>query len=125
LLNETVEGLLDQLLAFLDVIEDLTAQREVAAVDAYGSAVDRAHGGDQTVGTGLYRMKALHGADGGKSGHDALLVEILDERIQRQVRQTVGVIGEELFFAFEVLLHAQQALADVAVQTGVHEGDAP
>ena len=45
--------------------------------------------------------------------------------VQRCVGQHVGVVGQEVLVAVEVLAHAAQPLADRRFESGVDEGDRP
>ena len=74
----------------------------------------------------LYRMEAVRGRAHAEEGGDlVVLVEVGEHVGQRSVSDRVAVGGEEGLLADEVLLHSAQALADVAMHPGVHEGDAP
>src|SRR5258708_554600 len=58
-LDEARKRLLDQLLAVLEVVEDLAAQGEISPVDPYSTGVHRAHRSDVAVFIEAYGMETL------------------------------------------------------------------
>src|SRR5690242_8980486 len=59
LLNQTLEGPVDQLFAFANHVEDLTTQHEKSAVDPEFTLADPTKIGDQTGLIGINRLEAL------------------------------------------------------------------
>src|ERR1700687_1601289 len=79
----------------------------------------------QTVGASMDNMKTLGAANRHKARDRIASAKLLDVPLKRQIGQPVGIVGEKDLLVLEVLAHAKQPLADIAVQAGVHEGDAP
>ena len=69
--------------------------------------------------------KLCGGPHGDEARDHTVAPEVGDVLVERQVAQAVGVVGQEHLLALQILAHAQQALADVGMQAGVDEGDAP
>src|SRR6266446_224057 len=124
-LDEPLEGLLDELLALLEVIEDLSLEREEAPVDPEVGAPDVADVADEGVVGERDGMEALAGTDAEEAGDLALLAEVLEILRQRKIGEPVAVVGEEGRVVSEIAPHRLEALADVGVQTGVGERDLP
>ena len=55
--DQALEGLLDEFVALLDVVEDVAPKAEVAGVDPELGVADLAHAGDQAVVVGLDEWK--------------------------------------------------------------------
>src|SRR5262249_29057210 len=51
--------------------------------------------------------------------------QILDLEVERQIGQSIRVVGEEHLLADEVVLHGLESLTDVRVQPRLNEGDPP
>ncbi len=95
LLDQPPERLLDELLALADVVEDLPAEDEVAAVDpgrALANVADRLH---RASVVGLHEVERVGRAHGEEGGDVVRRAEGLDELRERSVRQRVAVVGEE------------------------------
>src|SRR5579859_6642480 len=122
-----MEGFDDQLFLFAHVIENFLFEDEEAAIDAHAAVVYGMDRGDQVVGAVLHgdEMVAEVGAHAEKARDLVLFAEMVQLLGQRQVRGAVAVIGEEFFFALVVLFVGFEALADVGVNAGVGERDAP
>ena len=73
----------------------------------------------------LDEMQAEGRPHGKEAGDLPALPESLDHRRQFDVGKSVAVVGKEHLLAFDMLAHGQQALADVAPNSGVDHGDAP
>ncbi len=125
LFDQALEGLLDEVLAFADVVEELTPEDEEAGVDP---EIERRH---------VLHVRRLMGfverddvevvsRAGGEEEPDVVArFERLDHLGERRVREAVPVGGEEHLVVVEVRLHLLQALADDGVEPGVDERDRP
>src|SRR5690606_10775077 len=80
LLPKSGKRLFHQLFAFDDVIEDLPAECEKAAVDGEVVVAHRPHGGDEAVWIALHRVKTVPGTHRGEARHDLFAAKILDHR---------------------------------------------
>ena len=60
-----------------------------------------------------------------EAGNLVLLVKVLQLLGQRQVGETIAVVGQKFLFALEILLHRLQPLSDVGIDARVREGNAP
>ena len=65
------------------------------------------------------------GLDAHERGDRVRRPEPLDELVQRRVGQRVAVVGQEDLIVVQVAPDRPQALAEVRVQAGVGEADAP
>src|SRR5438309_1474018 len=93
--DETLEGLLDELFAFLDVVEDLALEGEEAAVDPDTRIGDVANVAHARVVAERDGVEALTRTDADEAGHRVLTAEILQIRRERKVGQPVAVVGEK------------------------------
>ena len=103
----------DELVALLDVLEDVVAQAEEPAVDPDVGFGDSTEPGDQAGVVGLDRMEGLSGPDRHEARRHLAAPEVVDVTVQRQVAQAVGIVREECILALQVLAHAQQPLAEI------------
>ena len=113
-LDQPPERRLDQLLAILEIVEDLGAEDEEAAIDpqiGVGGGLDAI---DLAARLHLDEMQAERGAHCEETGDLAALLEGLDHGRQIDVGEAVAVIGEEHLLALDMRAHGKQALADVA-----------
>src|SRR5690242_1606387 len=111
--DEALERRLDQLLAGLDVVEDLAAEDEVAAVDPRIGAddvVDAEHG---PVGSARHEMEAVVRAYREEGAGAAALHELVDQGGQRKIGEAVAVIRKEYLLLGEVRLDRLQPLPDI------------
>lgn len=90
LLEEPREGLLHQLFALPDVLEDFPARDEEALVDPDAPLVERAHCHHHPVfrrANGMDGLRAVHRCEG---RDDLLAPEVVDQAVERQVRHAVA-----------------------------------
>ena len=73
----------------------------------------------------MHEVERLRDGHGHEAGDLVALEERLDVRVEGQIRQAIGIVGEEHVVAVEMGLDASQTLADVRVVTSVDEGDLP
>ncbi len=73
----------------------------------------------------IHRVKAVEAVDCDERGDRAFPFVLRDDFVHRHIGEAIGVICKKAAFAGHVLADARQPLADVGVQTGVDEGDAP
>jgi hypothetical protein len=108
-----------------DVVEDLRAQHEAAAVLPDRQVAQPRHGRDAVVVADpdaverLLRGHREQGRDGVRPpepGH---------HHIQRRIREDIGVVGQEQLLVGDVAAHPAQPLPDRRVDPGVHERDRP
>ena len=62
--DQPPEGCFHQLLAFVDVVEDLGSKVKEARVDPVVSAADILNAADNSIGVALHCVKTLRGANG-------------------------------------------------------------
>jgi hypothetical protein len=125
LLDQTLERLLDEFLAFPDVVEDLAAEDEIPAVDPGIGGNDVVDAEDGSVRRPRHEVEAVVGTNRQK-GPDAVgALELLDELRQGKIAEPVAVVGEKHLLAGEERLDGLQPLADVRRDPRVNEGDAP
>ena len=126
LLDQALEGLFDQLFARFDVVEDLLAQAEEAAVDPDVAVPHRFNRSHDAIRLGLrLAWKLCAGRTATKVATAPLGMKLVDDLVHRQVGQPVRSSWRGSLVLSRQLLHAQQPLADVGVQAGVDEGDPP
>src|SRR5262249_34096486 len=124
-LDEASKGLVDKFVAWLDDVEDASAEDEEAAVDPDVGAterVDRVHDAavigcdDVVLSPRLYRDEQ----PGGPAPFQRC-----DHVVERSVGEPVAVRRKEDLVVADVPLHPLQPLADGGVHAGVDEGDRP
>src|SRR5207237_489692 len=81
LLDQALEGALDELVALLDVVEDVVAKNEVAAVDEQLLVRHAVDARGQAVCIGVHRVEAVPSVDAREAGRDALGLEVFDHAI--------------------------------------------
>ena len=70
-------------------------------------------------------MECVRRRDAQEAADFVAFTEVLQVRVEIEVGQTVGVIGEKHGIVPEVVPNAHEPLADIRVRPGVHEGDPP
>src|SRR5581483_2458312 len=125
LFDQSLERLVEQLLAILYVVEYFSTENEVTSVDPDIGAVHIFNGLDDASGTQRNEVAAEVRADTEKARKFLLAFEAIDLLRQLQVRQAIAVIGEERLFAFEIFPNRQEPLADVGINARVSERDVP
>src|SRR3954453_3459816 len=123
--DQPAERLLDELLTLLEVVEDVVAEDQVAAVDPQGAVVHRPDVGDRPVGVRLEDVGGEARLDGEHARDLALALDALDARLERRVRDLVAVVGQEGLLALEMAADAPQPLADRRRPARVDERDPP
>ncbi len=115
-----------EVLAAAQPVQHRRPQQQVAAVGAQRQVADRVQVGDDPVRSALDDVeRALrphaeqHGVDLGLRAHRG------EHRVQVDVGQHVGVVGEEQLLVGDAVLDEVQPLADRGVDAGVHAVDAP
>ncbi len=125
LVGQAREHVGDEVLAGLDVVEQLTAHHEIPAVLADPHRRDGVDVADVAALVGVddvegrlrrHREQARERVGGLEAGDDV---------VQRGVGQHVGVVGHEVVVVAQVLAHPAQPLPDRRLDPGVHEGDPP
>src|SRR3954453_16685758 len=104
--DQPAERLLDELLTLLEVVEDVVAEDQVAAVDPQGAVVHRPDAGDRPVRVRLEDVGGEARLDGEHAGDLALALDALDARLERRVRDLVAVVGQEGLLALEMAADA-------------------
>src|SRR6476659_8046608 len=124
-LDQPPERRLDQLIAILEVIEDLRAEDEEAAIDPQIGILGSAQAVDLAARLHIDEMQAEGRAHREETGDLAACLEGLNHGREIDVGEAVAVIGEEHLLALDMGAHRKQALADVPPQACVDHGDAP
>ena len=115
-LQQPMEGLPDQFVSVVDVVENLSLEDEISAVDANASSCDVLDRRDASGGIGGDDVVADLWLDADEAGDRVLSVKVLELDRQRQIRQAVGVVRQELRFVSQVRLDGLETLADVGRQ---------
>ena len=123
--DEPLKGLLDEFLAFLEVVEDLALESEEAAVDPEVSPADTADVLDEVVVAERDRMKALTRTYADEAADLVLPVEVVEVFRQREIGEPIAVVREEDGIVPEIVPDGVETLADVGVETCVGECDLP
>ena len=74
---------------------------------------------------GLHGVEAIRRLHAQERSDGLLIVVEVDERRQMEVGQTIGIVGQERFFPFEIGLRSLQTLANVRGSAGIDERDFP
>src|SRR6185503_2438047 len=125
LADQALEGLIDELFAVLDVIENLTLEGKKAAIDPEICAAHVTNVTDERVVVQRNRMEALTRAHAEEAGDFVLPAELLDVLRQVEIREAIAVVGEEHLVVAEIASYRLEPLSDVRLQTGVGERDPP
>ena len=115
----------NQLLARLDVVEDLLSEYEKASIDpniGFPHALDAFY---RIARLKLYNMEALRGLRAQEAGNLPALGNAVDQFGKRAIGQAIRVIGEEHVLALEIFLDRLQTLADVRREPRIDECDPP
>src|SRR5438034_4823221 len=124
-LDEPVEWLRHELIALLDVAEDLFAQHEIAAVDQELLVRATSDTRREAIRRSVERVEAVPAVDAYDARYHPLRFEVGNHLVERQVRKAIRIVGEERPFVLEMLARPEQALPDVGMQAGIDEGDPP
>ena len=117
--------LVNQVLAGVQVIEDLGAQH-VAATVHRGARPPRCRARRTRGHPATSARRGMSTADGRSSVATASLARASSTMpIERCVGERVAVVGQEQLLAREMVVHPAQPLADRGVEPGVGEGDPP
>src|ERR1044071_5359114 len=123
--DQPVERLFDQVLTLFDVIKDFTAEDKVTAVDHVAGPCNVLDSGHDPIGFESYLMKAGRGCDTYKTADFTARLEVINKLGQRQVGESIGVIGEKNFVIAHELPDTSQALADIGVLACIDKSDPP
>src|SRR4029077_11518699 len=119
------DGVLDEILALIEVVEDLRPQHEVAAVLPLPQVAHRRYLIYQAVVANVHDVVRRLGWDGQQTRNCAAGSESIDDVRQGGVCQDVRVVGHEHRLRLDEATHPAQTLAYRRVQAGVDEGDPP
>src|ERR1017187_294950 len=124
-LGQTLERAGDEFFAVLDLIKNPLPENIEPAVDANIGTSDVAYATHLTVITNRYEVIGKVWFDAEKCGDPALLLREIDKIGQGHVAQPITVVGQEHFFAFEMVLYGLEPLSDGAVRAGVDKCNPP
>ena len=113
--DEPLKGLLDEFLAFLEVVEDLALESEEAAVDPEVSPADTADVPDEGVVAERDRVEALTRTYADEAADLVLAVEVVEVFRQGEIGEPIAVVREEDGIACEIVPDGVETLADVGV----------
>src|SRR5215471_8783797 len=119
LIDQALEGLFDEFLAGLHVLEDFLAQHEVPAIQKKFVVRHRVEACCKAVRRRLNRMEAVPAADTDHTGDHTFGLELRDHPIERHVGKPIGVIGEKNCLVAQMFFRLEEALPDVGVQTSI------
>jgi hypothetical protein len=123
--DQPLEGLLDELLAGAQDVEDLRTEDEEAPVDAHVGATHVVHARDPPIRTALDEMERLGRDDADERSDGVALAEPGDVGVEVEIREPVGVVREKHRLALEMRPDGGEPLADVRLETRIDERDRP
>src|SRR2546426_2153312 len=123
--EEPLEGVHHEVLAVPQVVEDLRAKNEEAAVDAQAGLPDSLDARHLPVVVRHDKVIAELRPDAEVARDPVAPPEMLQLRRERQVGEAVAVVREELLLTGEMWLDGLEALPDVRADPRVDEGDSP
>src|SRR5262249_27513384 len=113
-LDEALEGLHDQLVAFLDVVEYILAENEIPAIDPYLGFLARAHSAHDPLLVKFGQVKGDRRVYGYEATDLAASLETINHIRQRSVGQAIAVIGKKNILILDEVTDGDQALTNVA-----------
>ncbi len=125
LLHQPGEALHHELLAFEEIVEDLRAQDEIAAVHQRARLLQAHHALDLATLAQLDEVEGIGRRDGAEAADRVRGAELLHHVVEVEVGQDVGVVRQEHLLVLQVLAHPEQPAADVGGLAGVDEGNSP
>ena len=123
--HQTMERLLDHVLAGPDLVEQLRPHDEVAAVDPDVGLGHVAQLADGAAVVHRENVEAVVRMDREEAGRRPGRLGALDHRRQVSVGERVAVVRQEQLVVAQQVSHRAQPLADLRLQPGVDEGDIP
>src|SRR3989449_7314967 len=123
--EEPLKRIHHEVLAVPQVVEDLRAKNEEAAVDAQAGLPDVLDARHLPVVLRHDKVIAQLRPDAEEARDPVAPPEMLKLRRERQVGETVAVVREELVLTGEMWLDGLEALPDVRADPPVDEGDSP
>src|SRR5258708_19964588 len=100
-IDEALEGLNYQLVAFLNVVEYLVGENEIPSIDPYVGFLTRAHLLHNALLIKFGKMKGDWRVYGYETTNLAALFETIDHVRQRCIGQAIAVIGEKNLFVLD------------------------
>ncbi|HEY7763785.1 MAG TPA: hypothetical protein VIB38_02240, partial [Aestuariivirgaceae bacterium] len=113
-LHQSAKRFLDQLLAIVQIFEDVPAKNEEPAIDPKIGILRRSYIVHFSSLIHLNEMQAEVWARGNEAGDLTALAKRLDHQVEINVAQPVAVIGKKHFFVLDMLPHRVETLAYAA-----------
>src|SRR2546425_367435 len=125
-LDQPAEGCLDELLARVHHIEDVSPEDEEPSIDPEAGIVGGLDACHPATVVGLNHMKRRGWTDAEKTRRCVTAADVVHVGRQMQVGQAIRIVGhEEVVAVVEIWLHRLEALAEIRMEPRVDERDLP